>query len=419
MTEWKAPLQLGASIEQVVVEVSALPIIETTSNAINTTIDVKQIEDLPFFGRSVSPLAQLSVGYSGSGGLGTWNGLPLAAQTNTIDGIVSATSRMKFGGNVQPGLEARLEDIEEMTVETGQVNLSQGMGMAAMQVDFVTRRGTNDYHGRVYEDFRNAVLNANSWTNNAEGLPRNPYILNNFGGTLGGHIIKDKLFFFGSFSMAKQPGGFITGAGVYPYYTTALTPLAQSGVYTDSTGKQINLFALAATSPLAIPTTVNAAIATQFSLINAAIATPGTALSNSGDANFQNVNWFNSAPTTRYYPAFRVDYNATEKLRFDFSFEDTKVSQPGAFSSFFPGPAFAYQKANNQYNNYIGSLGFSWTITPTLINQFGWLLLQFNRRRRRSQAGLFHAISAGLPHRCVRSGIHLPDQFLLPCYQRL
>ncbi len=132
---------------------------------------------------------------------------------------------MKFGGNVQPGLEARLEDIEEMTVETGQVNLSQGMGMAAMQVDFVTRRGTNDYHGRVYEDFRNAVLNANSWTNNAEGLPRNPYILNNFGGTLGGHIIKDKLFFFGSFSMAKQPGGFITGAGVYPYYTTGLDPL--------------------------------------------------------------------------------------------------------------------------------------------------------------------------------------------------
>ncbi len=74
VTELKAPLQLGASIEQVVVEVSALPIIETTSNAINTTIDVKQIEDLPLFGRDVSPLAQLSVGYSGSGGLGTWNG---------------------------------------------------------------------------------------------------------------------------------------------------------------------------------------------------------------------------------------------------------------------------------------------------------------------------------------------------------
>ncbi len=168
---------------------------------------------------------------------------------------------------------------------------------------------------------------------------------------------------------------------------------------------------------------MNAAIATQFSLINAAITTPGTALSNSGDANFQNVNWFNSAPTTRYYPAFRVDYNATEKFRFDFSFEDTKVSQPGAFSSFFPGPAFAYQKANNQYNNYIGSLGLSWTITPTLINQFrGGYYYNANRTAFGSQPsfGLFDAISNWASRRCVRAE-HIPssDQFVLPCFNAL
>lgn len=368
VTDVKVELVVGAAVETVVVNAAALPLMETTSNAVVTTIDLKQIEELPLSGRDVSALAQLSVGYSGSGGLGTWNGLPLTAQGNTIDGVVSATSRMKFGGNVTPGLEARLEDIQEMTVQTSQVDLSQGMGMSAMQVNFVTRRGSNDYHGRIYEDFRNTVLNANSWTNNAIGLPRTPLILNNFGGSVGGHIIKDKLFFFGSFSMAKQPGSYLTGANVYPYYTNVLTSLAQSGIYTDSSGKQINLFQIAAANGL--PSTVNPAIASQLALINTAVATAGTAISASGNPNYQNVNWLVASPITHYYPAFRVDYNATEKVRIDFSYEETKYNQPNAASPYFPGQAFADQAANNKSTNYIGSLGISWTITPTLINQF-------------------------------------------------
>jgi hypothetical protein len=367
VTEIKVSLKVGSAVETVVVDATAVPLIETTSNAIVTTLDVKQIEDLPLQGRDVSSLAQLTPGYSGTPGGGTWNGLPVIAQSNTIDGVVSSTSRMKFSGNVQPGLEARLEDIQELTVQTSQVDLSQGMGMAAMQVNFVTRRGANDYHGRIYEDFRNTVLNANSWINNAVGLPRTPIILNNFGGSVGGHIIKDKLFFFASYSEAKQPGGYTSGAGVYPYYTTALTPLAQSGIFTDSNGKQINLFTIAAANGLPVS---NAAIAAQQALINTAISTPGTAVTPAGDPNLNNVNWFVSSPTTKYYPAFRVDYNATQKLRLDFSFEDTKYNQPNAASPYFPGSAFADQAASNKSTNYIGSLGIGWTITPTLINQF-------------------------------------------------
>lgn len=367
VADLKVTLTVGAATETVEVTVGAIPLIETTSNALATTINLKQIEDLPLQGRDVSALALLSAGYSGIAGYGTWNGLPLTAQGNTIDGVVSSTSRMKFAGNVQPGLEARLEDIQEMTIETSQVDLSQGMGMAAMQVNFVTRRGTNDYHGRIFEDFRNTVLNANSWYNNAVGLPRNKEIRNSFGGSVGGHIIKDKLFFFGSFAAYKEPSAWLTGATIYPYYTTLLTPLAQSGVFTDSGGKQINLFTIASANEL--PTS-NAAIAAQQALINKAVLTPGTALSPSGDPNLENVNWTVSSPITRYYPAFRVDYNATQKVRVDFSFEETKYNQPNQSSGYFPGPDFANQQAASKSNNYIGSLGVSWTITPTLINQF-------------------------------------------------
>ncbi len=76
------------------------------------------------------------------------------------------------------------------------------------------------------------------------------------------------------------------------------------------------------------------------------------------------------SPTTRYYPAFRVDYDVSSKVRLDFSFENTRISQPNGVAPPLPGPDFANQAASNKSNNYITSLGVNWTITPNLINQF-------------------------------------------------
>ena len=67
----------------------------------------------------------------------------------------------------QPLVQARVENMEEMTVQTDQLNMNTGYGISDMQVNFVTRRGTNTFHGRVYEDFRNAALNANTWLNDS------------------------------------------------------------------------------------------------------------------------------------------------------------------------------------------------------------------------------------------------------------
>jgi carboxypeptidase family protein len=376
VTDVKVALKVGATNQTVVVE-GATPLVETTSNAIATTIDMKQIEDLPLQGRNISNLAFLTPGFSGTGGTGTWNGLPLIAEGNTIDGVVSSTSRMKFSGNTSPGLEARLEDIEEMTVQTEQVDLSQGMGMASMQVNFATRRGSNDFHGRIFEDFRNRDLNANSWFNNAEGRPRNPFIRNEFGASVGGPIFKDKLFFFGSFAMQKTPGGFTENRA-----NAFLSPLAQQGIFTytqtgphgEAPGTTVNLFTQVA-GPAGQPVCGGspdpcAAFLAQIALINKAVTTPGTIVTATNDPNVESVSWLINSPTTRYYPAFRVDYNATRKVRIDFSFEETKYRQPGVGAPFYPGPDFANQAASNTANNYIGSFGVNWTVTPTLINQF-------------------------------------------------
>jgi hypothetical protein len=372
-TDLKVILEVGQIIEKVVVDEQATPLVETTSSALASTIDMKQIEELPLQGRDISTLAFLTPGFTGTPGNGTWNGLPLIAQGNNIDGVLSSTSRMKFAGNSQPGLQARLEGIEEMTVQTGQTDLSQGLGTASMQVNFVTRRGSNDLHGRVFEDFRNTVLNANSWVNNASPISTNPYqptpknkiILNDFGGSAGGRIIRDKLFFFGSFATSRQPGGYVTSGND----AVLLSTTAQQGIYTYQGGAQagqtVNLFQIAQAAGL--PASVNPNVASQLTLVNKNIAA-GTV--SSIDANTNSILWNVSSPTITYFPAARVDYNLTQKLKLNFSFQETKINQPGASAPPLPGPDFASQTGLNKSNNYITSVGIDWTVTPNIINQF-------------------------------------------------
>lgn len=366
-TPVKAALKVGMASEQVVVTTEATPILQPDSNAIGTTIDMKQIDDLPLGGRDVSALVFLTPGYSGTPFFGTWNGLPTIAQGNTLDGVVASTSRMKFDGNSTPSLEARLEDIQEMTIQTSQMDVNQGFGTSSMQSNFVTKRGSNAYHGQVFEDFRNSWLNANSWTNNATGQKRPPLIRNEFGGNVGGPILKDKLFFFGSFSIKKQPGGFVNS-------NVLLTPLAQSGVYTyqnpnATTGTTVDLYNTIA-APNGLPASPNATYTAEQAAINSAVTSGGATISAAPDPNVEQVNWLVQSPLTEYYPAVRLDYNISQKYRLNFAYEETKYHQPNAAAAFFPGSTFASQAAFNKSSDYTSSLGFDWTISPTLLNQF-------------------------------------------------
>ncbi|HKV82438.1 MAG TPA: carboxypeptidase regulatory-like domain-containing protein, partial [Candidatus Sulfotelmatobacter sp.] len=365
VTDLKALLKVGPASQEVVVSGSVSPLAEATSNAIVTTIDMKQIQDLPLSGRNINQLAFLTPGYSGTPSSGTWNGLPMIAQGNTIDGVVSSTSRMKFAGNTNPGLQARVEDIQEMTVQTSQVDLSQALGGSSMQTSFVTRRGSNAYHGGVYEDFRNSWLNANSWRNNAVGVRRPNFILNDFGGSVGGPVLKNKLFFFGSFAMSKQPGGFVTN-------NVFLSQNAQKGIYTyqpPNSATTVNLFTQVA-QPNGLPTAPTVTYLAEQAAINTAVTSGGATISSTGDPNTEQVNWLVQSPVTQYFPAVRLDYNVSPKVRLNFAFEETKRNQPNAAAPVFPGAAFANQAASNKSSDYIGSLGLDWSVTPTLLNQF-------------------------------------------------
>lgn len=364
VTDLTAKLKVGSVSSTVEVSGNAVPLVATTTNAIGTTINLQQVNELPLAGRDITQLAQLIPGAVNSNGITTWDGVPTAAQGNQINGVISSSSRMKFGGNAQPAVSARLEDMSQMTIQTDQLGVNQSSGQNDMQINFLTKSGTNQFHGSVFEDFINSGLNANSWYNNAIGLKRGTLILNDFGFTLGGPIIHNKLFFYGSFATSRQPGSYTTS-------NSYLNPAAQTGLFTfaDNNGNlhTVNVLTQIA-QPNNLPSTLNTEVASQLQAINGGV-TAG-AVSKATDPNLNQVGWLVQSPITQYYPDLRLDYDVSPKVRLDFNYMETKSSQPGAQAPALPGAAFADREAGNYSSNYIGGLGVDWTISPTMVNAF-------------------------------------------------
>src|SRR5579863_255184 len=383
VTDLKAALSVGVATETVEVHETATPLIETTTNGIGTTVDMKQIEDLPLGGRDIANLSTLVPGTSNVAGVGpTWNGLPVMAQGSNVDGVIGSTNRMKFAGNgAAPDVQPRIEDISEMTVQTAHLDANQGNGQSAMQVNYVTRQGTNSLHGRLFEDFQNSYLNANSWSNDATATPKPHLELNDFGGSIGGRIIRDKLFFFGTYAEAKQPGSSVFDNGI-------LTPAAQSGVFTLTNGSTVCLFTYNcpggtgivdqynATNGTSFPTATaagpaNAVTAAEQANINTAALPLGTlGSSQNGDPNWQTFQFEAPNPTTWYFPTVRVDYDMSSTMHFNVAWNMTKQNIPNGDAPTFPGTPFNGQGAGSTFKYYTAALGFDWTIKPTIVNQF-------------------------------------------------
>jgi len=390
VTDINMTLKVGAVTEKVEVTAPAAPLVEATSSVVGSNVDLKLIENLPFGqDRDLTALAALVPGATGSIAYNpniygtpivTWNGLPGAAQVTSTDGVVGQSSRFKDFGNAVPGNTAtspRIQNVEEMSIQTDQLDANQGYGQGNMQVTFVTRSGSNHFHGRLFADLQNSSFNANSWQNDFSTSIGNPipiplYHKTDIGGSVGGPILKDKLFFFFSYERDGIPGQQEVGSnGAFPF-TAVMTPAVQQGNYiylgSDSAMHTVNLFTLASAQP-GLATTVDASVANQLAAINASEKL-GTLVSTPGVFNAQTLEFRLPNNQYFYYPTFRVDYNATKSLRVNLAFNESKFSAPTQNPQEFPGPAFAYQTDGNKSNAYTASLGFDWTFKPTLINQF-------------------------------------------------
>jgi outer membrane receptor protein involved in Fe transport len=197
-------LEVGGVTE--VVEVSAgTPLLEPNTSSLGTVMDSRKVDELPLNGRNPLGLANLiptvkGIGFFGGMVLSSWRlaavsigGGPPLSNGVQVDGI--ASDKM-FTSGTQTFLT--IDSTQEFKVLSNSMSAEFGRTAGGI-ISIVSKSGTNEYHGNLFEFLRNSALNANDFFANAAGRVRPTLVWNQFGGSIGGPIQRDKLFFFGNY----------------------------------------------------------------------------------------------------------------------------------------------------------------------------------------------------------------------------
>jgi hypothetical protein len=217
-------LQIGAQTEQVTVDAQT-EALQTSSSTLGTVVGTRTMTALPLSTRNYTQILGLSAGTSGGVGNATAfgkgtldlsvNGIDPGKNNFQMDGVAvgamnnRATAQDLYG--ILTGLAIPNPDaIQEFKVQTSTYDASYGRNPGA-NVNVVTKSGSNAFHGSAFEFFRNAQLNANDFfynrDNPASKTTKQVLNQNQFGGAIGGPVLKDKVFFFGSYQGTRQRNG--------------------------------------------------------------------------------------------------------------------------------------------------------------------------------------------------------------------
>ena len=241
----------GATTE--VVEVStAPPQLQTEDSSVGQVMTEKSVNSLPLNGRNFTFLAQLGAGTqtpqadtrgNAASGAFSANGLRPAQNNYLLDGIDNNSNAVDFLNGTNFIVLPPLDAISEFKVQTA--NFSAELGRSAGAVLNATiKSGTNRFHGAVWEFFRNDKLDAADWFENNGGVKKGKLRLNQFGGAIGGPIMRDKIFFFGDYEGLRrvqgtvQTGSVPTAAEVASGFTN-LSDLITTNTQTDNLGRII------------------------------------------------------------------------------------------------------------------------------------------------------------------------------------
>ena len=202
-------LSIKAAKENVIVTTDA-PLINTENPNTATTLNAKAIENLPNPGSDLTYPAQFAPGalintagssndfVGGSNGYGNvqFNGLPALSNAYIVDGLETNDPLTNLNSGLSTNLVLGLNSIAEVTVNTTSYAVDQGRYGAA-QINYITKSGGNNFHGNLYQLWNGSHLNAADYfTNSTPGNQKPRSNVNHFGGSLGGPIVHDKLFFF-------------------------------------------------------------------------------------------------------------------------------------------------------------------------------------------------------------------------------
>ena len=386
-------LEVGDIAETVSITAGGDAPINTTDATIGNTFESRRISDLPLNARNVVGLLSLQPGVTRTGFVNggrsdqsniTLDGVDVNEQQNGLDVVTNQAFASVL--RVTP------DSVQEFRVVTTNPNADSGRSSGA-QVSLVTKSGTNDWHGSLFEYHRNTVTTANDFFNNKAGrfvatdpqvlsgtakvgdekLPRPPLLRNIFGGSVGGPIKKDRAFFFFTyegFREATSSGGLQVvplanvGQGVIRYKTAsgASDPSCPAGTpsgFRCLTAAQINAAYIAANgvSPGVNPNAL-VFLADKTKRYVANDTTVGDGI-NTGGFRFNA-----STPTTYDTYTAKLDFNLTDRqtLFVRGNYQEDNIGQLPAFPD-TTAPSIWYHPKG------LG-IGHSWTISNKLINRF-------------------------------------------------
>jgi len=359
-------MELGQSTTTVEVSGEAPPV-DTSTAQLQTTYNDRLAQDLPLTstggtGAGVLNLSMLNPGVTNANAMGLGMGPSVGGQrprdNNFMVEGVDNNNKTVTGALITVPPEA----VENFTLIQNQFNSDFGHSSGG-QFSTTVKSGTNDFHGQLYEYFRNRNLNAVDETWVQQGLTSNPRLDNNrYGPTFGGPIIKNKLFFFTNFE--RNPIGYISvGGGAVAAPTAAgLVALA-----TDPGLNQNNLSIFKQYAPVA--TTPNGCITYNGTALSGAetfskFSAPANGTCAAGSVEVGNVPIVPAAwqSWTNYVQS--VDYNMSEKDQFRFRYiynKQNELDNSAQLAAFFTPLPITYELANiSEYH----------TFTPTISNEF-------------------------------------------------
>ncbi|HXD30928.1 MAG TPA: TonB-dependent receptor [Pyrinomonadaceae bacterium] len=377
-------LEVGSISENVTI-VAGTDVINSTNAELSNTVSPRQIQELPLNGRNPLALILLQAGTSSNGAQGTSiNGQRPSATNITLDGLNIQDNFIRANASSFTQIAVSTDDVAEFTLTTQNAGGDQGFG--ASQVQLVTPRGANEFHGALFEYNRNSKFGANTFFNNAAGsfAPNDPLVtsgqkqagaaknpktfrnFNQFGGRVSGPVLKNKLFFFFNYEGQRDR---VSQSSL----RTVLTPDARQGIFTyiDNGGvrRQINLFALPianVSTPGAppVPTAVNPLIQSRFLT---SIPT-GNSIEAGDQRNTTGYRFSQRADTDYNNITARGDYDLNSNNSINFIWKRQRLT--GFIPDFADANGFTITPAAGQNvpgDSYVGA--WRSTISPNLTNE--------------------------------------------------
>ena len=247
-------LKPGTATETVQVT-TAPPLLETQQSSVGDTIGTQEVNDLPLNGRNFTFLAQLGAGMqtpqadtrgNAANGAFSVNGLRPAQNNYLLDGIDNNSDTVDFLNGTNYVVLPPVDAVQEFQVNTADFSAQFGRAGGAV-LNATIKSGTNEIHGDLWEFFRNRVLDAADWFEDEDGIPKGALQQNQFGGTIGFPILRNKIFFFGDYEGLRRVLGEVQSgitvptaqmtSSSYSNLAQLITRNAGSSALTDDLGR--------------------------------------------------------------------------------------------------------------------------------------------------------------------------------------